>query len=55
MSPIKDDRTFVVEQTEQFRVRAADEEEAKRLVAELDPDHPAVEWIGCTDRTATEV
>ena len=50
-----DERMFIVEQTEQFRVRATSKEEAVKMVADLDPDHPAVEWICCTHREATPI
>lgn len=54
--------TFVVEQTEQFRVRAFSADEAIVKLAAFESDdsddrrfhHPDVEFIGCIDRTATE-
>lgn len=42
-------KTYIVEQTEQFRVRAASEEEALTFVIDGSEDH--VEWLACTSRT----
>jgi hypothetical protein len=48
-------RIFTVEQTEQFRIHAASEEEAIAKLLEQGDQHPDVEWMGCTNRTATDV
>lgn len=48
-------KTFIVTQTEQFRVRATDAEEAKQTVAEAIGDEPHVEWMSCVDLSAEEV
>jgi hypothetical protein len=41
-------KTYIVEQTEQFRVRAASEEQALAFVVDGSEDH--VEWLACTNR-----
>lgn len=48
-------KTFIVTQTEQFRVRAASAWEAKQAVAEAIGDEPHVEWLSCVDLSAEEV
>lgn len=49
-------RTFIVRQTEEFRVRADDADDAVDQVAN-DPEAstPTVEWLSCTERSAEEV
>jgi glycine/D-amino acid oxidase-like deaminating enzyme len=47
-------RTFVVRQTEEFRVRATTAEAAVELVADPGDSHPDVEWLSCTGREAEE-
>lgn len=39
------EQTFVISQTETFRVRATSVEEAKQLVADNGSEHPNVEWL----------
>jgi hypothetical protein len=41
-------KNYIVEQTEQFRVRAASEEQALAFVVDGSEDH--VEWLACTNR-----
>lgn len=48
-------RTFIVTQTEQFRVRAVDAEQAKRKVAESTGEEADVELMSCTASEAEEV
>jgi hypothetical protein len=44
--------TFIVTQTEQYRVRATDSEAAKLAVASGDEDDPNVEWLQTVASTA---
>lgn len=45
-------KTYIVEQTEQFRIRARSEEEALEILTDdSDPEH--VEWLSCTNRSVT--
>lgn len=48
------EKTYIVTQTEQFRVRADSEEEACERVAEQE-NGENVEWMACIEREATQV
>jgi hypothetical protein len=52
-APVTQKQTWIVTQTEQFRVRAVSAEAAVEMVTE-DPaaEGSDVEWIGCTERSA---
>lgn len=42
------EQTFIVERKDTFRVRADDEEQAKRLVEDESETDPRVEWLDGT-------
>lgn len=43
-------KTYIVEQTEQFRVRAHSEDQALGVVTDSEGRDEQIEWLACTNR-----